>query len=183
MMPREIVISVKLDEKTFKRFARFDMLALRKKWGRPLIFSLLLTAFAVIALLAKKEQSGLIAAVLLTVGLGLPLVYFGTFLSQVNMQAVRQRLDPPRAVYDLRLTEQGIEAENRQKKEEPLRLSWGETQRAFRVKGCIYLYVSPVKAFLLPDGQADASDAQVWDYLVRHMGADKCVSRTSTSRP
>ena len=174
MMPQEIVIPVKLGEKTFKRFARFDMFILRRHWRRPLIFSLVLTAFAIVALFARKEQSGLIAAVLLTVGLGLPIVYFGTFLSQVNMQAVRQRLDPPRPVYLVRLTEQGVEAENQQKKEEPLRLSWQETQQAFRVKGCIYLYVSPVKAFLLPDGQADASDAQVWDYLVRHMGANKC---------
>ena len=182
-MPQEIMIPVKLDEKTFKRFARFDMFILRRHWVRPLIFSLLLTAFAIVALFAKKEQSGLIAAVLLTVGLGLPLVYFGTFLSQVNMQAMRQRLDPPRAVYTVRLTDEGIEVENRQKKEEPLRLSWQETQRAFRAKGCIYLYVSPVKAFLLPDGQANASDAQVWEYLIQHMGADKCVSRTSTPRP
>ncbi len=179
-MPQEIVIPVKLDEKTFRRFARFDMFTLRKKWVRPLIFFLLLTAFAVIALLTKKEQSGLIAAVLLAVGLGLPVVYVGTFLSQVNMQAMRQRLDPPRAVYTVRLAEEGIEAENRQKKEDPLRLPWRETQRAFRVKGCVYLYVTPVRALLLPDGQADASDAQVWEYLVRHMGADKCVSRTST---
>ena len=182
-MVAEIIIPVKLDEKTFKRFARFDMFVLRKKWVRPLIFSLLLTAFAVAALMIKKEQSGLIAAVLLVVGLGLPLVYFGTFLSQVNMQALRQRLDPPRAVYTVRLTDAGIEAENKQKKEDLLRLSWGETRRAFRVKGCIYLYVSPVKALLLPGGQADATDAQVWNFLLEHMGADKCVSRTSTSRP
>ena len=182
-MPQEIVIPVKLDEKTFKRFARFDMFILRKHWVRPLVFTLLLTAFAVVALLARKEQSGLIAAVLLTVGLGLPLVYFVSFLSQVNVQALRQRLDPPRSVYLVRLTEAGLEVENKQKKEAPLRLSWQETQRAFRAKGCIYLYVSPVKAFLLPDGQADASDAQVWEYLTVHMGAEKCVSRTSTLRP
>ena len=71
-MPQEIMIPVKLDEKTFKRFVRFDMFILRRHWVRPLIFSLLLTAFAIVALFAKKEQSGLIAAVLLTVGLGLP---------------------------------------------------------------------------------------------------------------
>ncbi len=84
-MPSTIEIPVKLNEKTFKRFARFDMFTLRKRWVRPVIFSLLMTAFAAAALLARKEQSGLIAAVLLTVGLGLPVVYFGTFLSQVNM--------------------------------------------------------------------------------------------------
>ena len=31
----DITVAVKLDEKTFKRFARFDMFALRKKWIRP----------------------------------------------------------------------------------------------------------------------------------------------------
>ena len=29
----DITVAVKLDEKTFKRFARFDMFALRKKWA------------------------------------------------------------------------------------------------------------------------------------------------------
>ena len=47
----DITVAVKLDEKTFKRFARFDMFALRKKWIRPAVFSLILIAFAVIALL------------------------------------------------------------------------------------------------------------------------------------
>ena len=70
----DITVSAKLDEKTFKRFARFDMLILRKKWIRPAVFSLILVAFAFIALLLRKEQSGLIAAVLLAVGIGLPLV-------------------------------------------------------------------------------------------------------------
>ena len=81
----DITVRTKLDEKTFKRFARFDMFVLRKKWIRPAVFSLIMIAFAVIALLSRKEQSGMIAAVLLVVGIGLPLVYIGTFLSQVNM--------------------------------------------------------------------------------------------------
>ena len=91
---RTIVIPVRLDEKTFKRFARFDAFILRKKWIKPLVFSLILVAFSLVALFARKAQSGLIAAVLLTVGLGLPVVYFGSFLSQVNMQAVRLKLKP-----------------------------------------------------------------------------------------
>ena len=70
----DITVSAKLDEKTFKRFARLDMFILRKKWIRPAVFSLILVAFAFIALLLRKEQSGLIAAVLLVVGIGLPLV-------------------------------------------------------------------------------------------------------------
>ena len=43
---KEIVIPVKLDEKTFRRFARFDTFILRKKWIRPVIFSLILIMMA-----------------------------------------------------------------------------------------------------------------------------------------
>ena len=171
---KEIVIPVKLDEKTFRRFARFDTFILRKKWIRPVVFSLILIAFAAVALLAGKEQSGMIAAVLLVVGLGLPLVYAGTFLSQVNMQALRAKLKPARLVYTVTLRETGIRVVNHQKKEDPLETDWASVRKAFRKKGCIYLYVTAAKAFLLPDGQADAPDPEVWDYLTRHLGAEKC---------
>ena len=80
---------MKLDAKTFRRFCRFDMLRLRKRWVKPAVFALILCAFAFVALLARKPQSGMIAAVLLAVGLGLPIVYIGTFFSQVNLQVAR----------------------------------------------------------------------------------------------
>ena len=172
---KQIRIPVRLDEKTFRRFARFDMFILRKKWIRPVVFALILIAFAFVALLTRKAQSGMIAAVLLAVGLGLPVVYFGTFISQVNMQALRQKLKPARNVYTVTLRENGILVENNQKKEDPLEMPWEKIQRAFRKKKCIYLYVSPVKAFLLPDGQADVPDSEVWQYLTDHLGKDKCI--------
>ena len=171
---RTIVIPVRLDEKTFRRFARFDMFSLRKKWVRPVFFSLILIAFAFAALLLRKEQSGLIAAVLLVVGLGLPLVYFGTFLSQVNMQAARAKLKPARNVYTVCLREAGIRVENNQKKEDPLEMGWSSIQQAFRKKGCIYLYVTAAKAFLLPDSQANVPDQEVWQFLADHLGKEKC---------
>lgn len=174
---REILIPVKLDEKTFKRFAWFDMFALRRRWARPVVFALILTAFAAVALLTGKAQASLIAAVLLAVGLGLPLVYFGSFFSQVNMQALQRRLDPPRRVYTVRLHQDGVEVTNDQKREAPLALPWKDVRQAIRAKGCIYLYVSPVRAFLLPNGQADAEDEAVWRFLTAHMAAEKCKNR------
>ena len=171
---KTIVIPVRLDEKTFKRFARFDMFVLRKKWIRPLIFSLILIAFSVVALFTRKTQSGLIAAVLLSVGLGLPVVYFGSFVSQVNMQAVRLKLKPARRVYTVTLRETGILVENNQKKEDPLEMEWHSLQYAFRKKGCIYLYVTAAKAFLLPDGQASVPDPEVWAFLLARLGSSKC---------
>jgi hypothetical protein len=175
-MQKEITIPVVLNERTFKRFARFDMLRLRKKWVRPAVFFIIMIGFGVVALFAKKEQSGLIAAVLFTVGIGLPLVYFGFFFSQVNMQALNNRLEKGRKVYTVRLTpkELNVNAIGKNKKEETLQLPWKKVPKAFRVKGCIYIYASPAKAFLLPDGQADASKDEVWQYLVKRMGKEKC---------
>ena len=171
---KTIVIPVKLDEKTFRRFARFDTLILRKKWLRPAVFSLIMIAFSAAALFLRKEQSGMIAAVLLAVGLGLPLVYLGSFLSQVNMQAVKQKLKPARNVYTVTLRENGITVENNRKKEDLLEMDWPAIRKAFRKKGCIYLYVTASRAFLLPDGQANVPDREVWDYLKKHLGTEKC---------
>ena len=72
------------------------MLRLRKRWVRPVVFALILIAFSVAALLTGREQAGLIAAVLLVVGLGLPLVYFGTYFSQLNVRAAE--LKPPKTI-------------------------------------------------------------------------------------
>ena len=171
---KTITIPVKLDEKTFKRFARFDMFRLRKRWVKPVVFSLILIAFAVLALFLGKSQSGLIAAVLLAVGLGLPLVWFGSFLSQVNLQAVKQKLNPPRIVYTVSLAEDRLLVKNNRNKEETLVLEWNKIPQAFRAKGCVYLYVAPVKAFLLPDGQANVPDAEVWSFLESRLGKEKC---------
>ncbi|MBQ9197338.1 MAG: hypothetical protein IJ157_08900 [Clostridia bacterium] len=171
---KDITVPVSLDEKTFKRFARFDMLALRKRWIRPALFMLLLMAFAIAALLTRKPQSGMIAAVLLAVGLALPLVYIGTFLSQVNLQAEKQKLGKGRRVYTVMLTRGGITVTNDQKKEEALNVAWQDAKFAYRRKDCIYLYVSAARAFLLPEGQANAPQDDVWKYLLRHMGDQKC---------
>ena len=157
---KEIVIPVRLDGKTFKRFARIDLFRLRRKWVRPAVFSLILIVFAFAALLARKAQSGMIAAVLLVIGIGLPIVYVGSFLSQVNMQALRCGLKSPRAVYTVTLRENGIRVENNQK--------------AFRKKGCIYLYVAAAKAFLLPDGQTAVADEEVWAFIRNRLGPDRC---------
>ena len=170
-MKQAITVPVRLDAKTFRRFCRFDALRLRKKWVRPVAFALILIAFAFVALLTRKPQSGMIAAVLLAVGLGLPLVYFGSFFSQVNMQVERHKLDPPRRVYTVRLTREGVNVVNDQKDEPPLDVPWKEMQAAFRARSCVYLYVNAARAFLLPDGQGDAEPDALWALIEKHMGA------------
>jgi len=175
MAQGQITIPVRLDAAAFRRFSRFDTFRLRKRWRRPAAFALIFAAFAAAALLSRKPQSGLLAGVLLAVGLGLPLVYIGTYLSQVRAQA--RRLDPPRHVYTVVLDFDGIRVENAQRQESPLSLKWRDAPAAFRAKGCIYLYASAQRAFLLPDGQADAPDEAVWACIAEHMG-ERCRELT-----
>ena len=170
-MRTEYTIPVQLDASTFRRFCRFDMLRLRKRWVRPVVFALILIAFALVALLSRRPEAGKIAAVLLVVGIGLPLVYFGSFFSQVNMQMERHQLKPPRRVYTVKLNFDGVHVTNNQKDEGQLDVAWNDVQQAFRAKGCVYLYVTPVRAFLLPDGQADCEPEALWAYIEKHMGA------------
>lgn len=160
-MEKSIAVSVTLDTKTFRRFALFDTFVIKKHGRKPILFSLILLAFAVAALWLRKEQSGMIAAVLLVIGLGLPILYIGVFISQVNLQAERFKLGKGRKVYVITLDNGGVTVHNLQQKEEDLRLSWDGVWRAYQRKGCVYLYASPAKAFLLPAGQADAPDREV----------------------
>ena len=105
-----ITIPVRLDAATFRDFALFDVFVVKRHWIRPALFAALFVAFAAAALSLRKAQSGLIAAVLLAVGLGLPVVYAGSFLSQANAQA-RDRLDPSRLVYTVILETDGVRVE------------------------------------------------------------------------
>ncbi len=166
---RLITVPVRLDKRTFRRFAVFDALKVRRLGRRPLLFSLLMLAFAAAALLLRREQSGMIAAVLLVIGAGLPVVWAGTFLSQVNLQAEKNRLTPPRHVYTVTLSDEGISVQNQQMEEETLRLSWNEVWKAWRRRDCIYLYVTERRAFLLPAGQADAPDDELWALCSSHL--------------
>jgi len=43
-----------------------------------------------------------------------------------------------------------------------LRYEWDKLHGAYRFDECIYLYVLSNKAFLLPDGQADADSDALW---------------------
>ena len=58
--------------------------------------------------------------------------------------------------------------------EQALQLAWKDIPQAFRARRCIYLYVSPAKAFLLPDGQVSVPQDEVWAFLTAHMGPGKC---------
>ncbi len=169
-MKEFIYVDAKIDADTFKKFAYFDAFRLKKHYRTPLLFTALMTIFAVACfLLADKPQARMLGGVLLAIGLILPLVYFGMFAASLRTQTKTMKRNGPQNAYTLTLTEEedGVSIS---KGEEHVKLKWRQVYGAYRVKGCIYLYAHPTKAFLLPSGQASVSDDRLFEFLRRMLG-------------
>ena len=156
---------VRMDQKTFRAFALYDTFRLKKHARLPVAFFGIMAAFAVVALLSGKPQSGLIAAVLLAVGLGMPALYAGTFLRQVRKQGQALKLDKPRPVYTVTLDRDAITVHNDLKAEADQRLEWDALYKVIRRKDGFYLYAVPQKAFILPDRDADCDAGEACRFM------------------
>ena len=156
-----LTLAGNIDRKTFFRFAVYDSLIRKKGWRNPALFALIMSAFALICFLGrgKHEQALLLGGVLLGVGLILPLVWFGMFFASISRQAKRSGLSADKAQYVVTLTPEKIHVE---KEKEKADFAWEDVYLACRTKGCIYLYVSPTRAFLLPDC---ADTEQAWGMI------------------
>ncbi len=169
-MSREIItVHVKMDLKTLRSFAVFNDIILKKRFVRPAVFAAILLFFSIICYASGKEQSALLGTLLMVLALGMPLVYFGTFLSQIKSQAKKLRLNPPRKVYTLALKPDGVHIQNDMRKEENVDLPWDKWHGAYRLNTAIYLYATPQRAFILPNGQADAAPQEVWQLIETHL--------------
>ncbi len=169
-----IRIPVNLDKTTFRRFATFNTFRRQQRWRTPVWFMIILLGFSIfIFLQTDKPQSGLIGTVLLIVGLGLPAVYFSSFYIMLHENVKKHKL--PRLVYTLTLTDSEVRIHSEVNQDEDLTLHWNQLFAAYRVKGAVYLYVLPTRAFLLPDGQADAPDGELWALIEKKLN-NKCRS-------
>ncbi len=169
----DITIRVKLDTRTFRRFAFFDTFKRQKRLRQPLFFALILLAFAIVCFsLTGKGQNVLIGSVLTALAISLPCTYLWMYRSSVNKNAKLQKL--PRDVYELAFSgaENGIFIRSLDKKREQANYEWAKVYALYREKSDIYLYMTAAKAFILPAGQASASDEALWQYLKEHVSPD-----------
>jgi len=161
MSNESVTINVIIDDKIFTRFSNFESFYRRKAYLTPLIFAAILSVSAVFFLIIGNV---LIGGLLLFVGLGLPAYRVSRILRAIKIQIKILDLKNPKTVYSLHFTEapDGIEVTNHGDGDDPLRYTWSSIYGAYRVRGCIYLYVLPEKAYLLPDGQTvEGTDALI----------------------
>ncbi len=66
-----------------------------------------------------------------------------------------------------------VTVEHHLQKGETLHMNWSDIAGAYRRRRCIYLYADNNRAFLLPNGQADADDSELWDRISEHVSEKK----------
>ncbi|MDD3251381.1 MAG: YcxB family protein [Lachnospiraceae bacterium] len=177
MTPDSITISSRIDTKLFQDFALFDTFTRQKRYRSPLIFAGIMLVFSCICFAMKNaaNQAVLLGGVLLGIGVLLPVFYFGNYFYSIRQQAKKMKLDKPKHVYTVSLTSaaDGITIVSPTGEGGTLRQNWSDLFAAYRRKGCIYLFVTPQRAFLLPDGQANATPDELWAFLQSHMPPEK----------
>ena len=178
-----IFIRVVLDPKTFTDFSVFNTFIRNKNLKQPLLFMGIMILFAVVCFLSGKPQGTMTGIILTIAGLALPAYSLLRFIGSTRASIKAHGL--PRAAYEILLTGNTAEIKSLAESGDSVSIKWEDFHHAYRNTHCIYLYLMPQRAFLLPDGQAEgASTEEVWDWLVTHMETEKIsdVRKSASSR-
>lgn len=166
---QSVTIPATIDGSVFTRFALFDTFKMKKRWKNPLYFTLIMTGFALICFAVRKtrEDAALLGGVLLACAFVLPAVWYFMFMLSVRGQIKKNGLSETKAQYFVMLKDEKIRVV---KGKEEIEHDWADATMAYRVKGCIYLYVSTARAYLMPDGK-DTEAA--WEMIRRCLPKEK----------
>ena len=158
----------------YREFALFDTLIRRRAWQRPVLFAVLMGAFAAVCFVLRNrsEQAILLGGVLLLVGLGLPACYIGQFLWSVRVQA--RKLDRTRAAYTIFMDEEGVTVTAGA---DQVRRPWNSLAGAWRLRTCVCLYASNERAWLLPTEQKGTDGDKIWSFVTAHLPPERCAVR------
>jgi hypothetical protein len=182
MAGNEIRIPVQLSERHFRNFALYDRFVKAGLWKRPVIFAAIFTVCALICLFSGRDQSVLLGTVLLVVGLGLPAVWVGSFLVSVHSQARKQQLGKGKKVYTVVLRQKGICVLGEQAGTAPVEVAWGQIADFRRGREAWYLYVTPGRAFILPDGQGPVSPQETGAFVAEHINQARAERRAEKEK-
>lgn len=172
-------VEVRLNEKDFFRFSLFDAFSRRRAWLRPAVFAAILGACAALCFaLHQRRGAVLLGSVLLIVALGLPAAWFLSFFLSLRRQAREQGLAGGKYVYtlDLHDGEEGISVDNGR---EHAVFPWAQMFHAYRHPDAAYLYVTPQRAFLIPDHCVQGAAGALWALIERRLPQQR---RTSHKR-
>lgn len=162
MIDKPVTLQAFIDARTFSAFAWFDLLSVQKRWRRPALFAAFFTALAAVAFsrAAQVEHAALLGGVLLAVGLGLPLVYFGGFFLSVRRQGARYTGKD--AAYAVTLDADGVSVA---KGKQSVSYPWERLVSVHRLSRCVCIYAEARRAFLLPSADNSRAVQAAWELI------------------
>ena len=181
-MNRDIRIRVRLNAKQFRSYCAFDTFRIRRRHLPVLIIAAVLFTLGLADLLFSKGASGTVAGLLIGLAIAVPMVIFGLYMIQIEAQVSRQGLSSTQEMYALHLCDDDVQISGLHRSAGSVRVPWSDFWAAYRAKGAVYLYASEQRAFILPDGQADVGDAQLWEFICSHMSAERCFDAYRAQR-
>jgi len=170
MDEKQVSINVVVDAKIFYQFSVFDALFRTNSLINMTVFAAVMGLFSLLCFFVFEDAAGL-GVLLIIIGISFPAAYTIKTLRRIKMQISFLDLENPKTVYSLYFAE-NIKVTNHGGGEEPLYYEWNSIFAVYRKKGCIYLYVQPEKAYLLPDGQATPGTEALWEIIVKNTGQE-----------
>lgn len=166
-------IQVRLSQRDFIRFSLFDTFSHKKGWLRPALFAAILAASAAVCFaLHERRGAVLLGGVLLVVALGLPAAWVLSFLLSVRGQARSQGLGNGKYVYTLELGDEGLAVDNGR---ERALYPWAQILLACRRPDAVYLYITPQRAFLVPNSCLEDSGDRLWTLIESRVSKDRQI--------
>lgn len=164
---------IHMQAETFRKFAWFNTMKLRKAWRNPFIFFLIFVISSILCFLQYPSDGAIMLGILLLIiGIGLPVLYLINFNRSISQEIKKHKLNHNPLVYTLTFTEEELQVlAGDQRANYP----WEILYRAYQKSDAIYLYVTPARGFILPYYASKISPENVWNALVKYMGTEKTI--------
>ncbi len=170
MTDKTITLNSYIDPDTYRKFALYDVINVKRNWIRPAVFALCFTAISLIGFI---KQLWLPAILILLIGLGFPTVYYITFYRSITAQA--KQYTARKKAFTLTFADKGITVSKGKK---TVSHDWGGIHSVHRLKTCICIYTDSAHALLLAGRDNEQKFDEVMQFIKEHMDASRIHGRS-----
>ena len=168
-------IDVKMTEKVFFRFSRFEVFIRSRQWLRLFAFFLVMASLAILNLVT---DASLLFWILLAIGVIVPASFLIRYRASNVMQSRRFHLDEPKNIYRIEFPEKGGSFHVAVADQGVRNFRYKGIDAAYRTSNAIYLYVKKGEAYLVPCDQLEGVSADaLWSFLGERIPKEKMHDR------
>lgn len=167
-----LTVDCLIDKKAFMDFSKFHRFYATKRSWNLLFFPFMILVFAIFNWIIGNTILGWI---LLGISLFIPAFSLTLFYLSILKQVETYKLKNPRVFYTLTFSDKGIHIRN---KKEKANYQWNQVYKIYRTKSSMYLYITPVNAFIIPSGSLkDYTMDDLWSFFQSHLEVSKLITK------